>query len=67
MAALTRVQMLKVLQEYNRSVQHMHRLMIRVRAVTSPVVRASEAIRVEAGLMTSDAVTVALVVADHNR
>jgi predicted nucleic acid-binding protein len=51
----------KVLQAYNQSVQQIPRLNIRVRAITSAVVRASEAIRVQAGLMSNDSVTVALM------
>ena len=35
-------------------------LNIRVRTITSAIVRASEAIRVQEGLMTNDSVTVAL-------
>jgi predicted nucleic acid-binding protein len=51
----------KVLREYNQSVQHIPRLSIRVRTITSGVVRASEAIRVQNGLMTNDSITVALM------
>ena len=51
----------KGLQAYNQSVQQIPRLNIRVRAITSAVVRASEAIRVQAGLMSNDSVTVALM------
>ena len=54
-------EIVKALQAYNQSVQHIPRLHIRVRAITSTVVRASEAIRVQAGLMTNDSVTVALM------
>jgi predicted nucleic acid-binding protein len=51
----------KMLQTYNQSVQQISRLNIRVRAITSTAVRASEAIRVQEGLMTNDSVTVALM------
>ena len=54
-------EIIKVLQEYNQSVQHIPRLNIRVRTVTSADVRASEAIRAQEGLMTNDSVTVALM------
>jgi predicted nucleic acid-binding protein len=54
-------EIIKVLHEYNQSVQHIPRLNIRVRTVTSADVRASEAIRVQEGLMTNDSVTVALI------
>src|SRR6476620_11147934 len=49
--------------DYDRykSVQHIPRLNIRVRTVTSADVRASEAIRVQEGVMTNDSVTVALM------
>ena len=54
-------EIIQVLQEYNQSVRQIPRLNIRVRAITSAVVRASEAIRAEEGLMTNDSVTVALM------
>src|SRR5215813_3022414 len=53
--------LIKVLHEYNQSVQHIPRLNIRVRTITAADVRASEAIRVQEGLMTNDSVTVALM------
>jgi predicted nucleic acid-binding protein len=54
-------EIVKVLQVYNQSIQQIPRLNIRVRAVTSAVVRASEAVRVQEGLMTNDSITVALM------
>ena len=54
-------EIVKGLQAYNQSVQHIPRLNIRVRAITSAVVRASEAISVQGGLMSNDSVTVALM------
>ncbi|ETW95360.1 MAG: hypothetical protein ETSY2_48260 [Candidatus Entotheonella gemina] len=54
-------EIIKGLHEYNQSVRQIPRLKIRVRAITSSVVRASEAIRVQEGLMTNDSVTVALM------
>jgi uncharacterized protein len=54
-------EIIKVLREYNQSVQQIPRLNIRVRTITSGVVRASEAIRVQNGLMTNDSITVALM------
>ena len=52
---------IKSLQEYNRSVQQIPRMGIRVRPLTSALVAASEAIRVQEGLMTNDSVTVVLM------
>jgi predicted nucleic acid-binding protein len=52
---------IKRLQEYNRSVQQIPRMGIRVRPLTSTLVAASETIRVQEGLMTNDSVTVALM------
>ena len=54
-------EIIKVLREYNQSVQQIPRLNIRARTITSGVVRASEAIRVQNGLMTNDSITVALM------
>ena len=54
-------EVIKGLREYNQSVQQIPRLRIRVRPITSAIVRASEAIRVQEGLMTNDSVTVALM------
>jgi predicted nucleic acid-binding protein len=52
---------IKSLQEYNRSVQQIPHMGIRVRPLTSAVVRASEAVRAQEGLMTNTSVTVALM------
>jgi predicted nucleic acid-binding protein len=52
---------IKGLREYNQSVQQIPRLRIRVRTITSAMVIASEAIRVQEGLMTNDSVTVAFM------
>ncbi len=54
-------EIIKLLHEYNQSVQQIPRLNIRVRTITSAVVRASEAIRLQEGLLTNDSVTVALM------
>ena len=54
-------EIIKSLHEYNLSVQQIPRLHIRVRTITSAIVRASEAIRMQEGLMTNDSVTVALM------
>ena len=43
-------EIIKLLHEYNQSVQQIPRLNIRVRTITSAVVRASEAIRMQEGL-----------------
>lgn len=50
-----------MLQAYHQSIQQIPRLNIRILAITSTVARASEAIRVQEGLMTNDSVTVALM------
>jgi predicted nucleic acid-binding protein len=56
-----RPEIVKSLREYNHSIQQVSRLGIRVRAVTSAIVRASEAVRVQEGLLTNDSITVALM------
>jgi predicted nucleic acid-binding protein len=55
-----RPEIVKSLQEYNRSIQQIPLMRIRVRAITSAIVRASEAVRVQEGLMTNDSIMVAL-------
>lgn len=52
---------IKGLHEDNRSVQQIPRMGIRVRPLTAALVGASEAVRVQEGLMTNDSVTVALM------
>ena len=54
-------EVIKGLREYNQAVQQIPRMRIRVRTITPAMVRASEAIRVQEGLMTNDSVTVALM------
>src|SRR2546427_4403741 len=54
-------EIIKSLRAYNQSMRQIPRLRIRVRTITSAIVRASEAIRVQEGLMTNDSVTVALM------
>ena len=54
-------EIIKGLHEYNQSVQQIPPLNIRIRPITSAIVRASETIRVQDGLMTNDSVTVALM------
>jgi predicted nucleic acid-binding protein len=54
-------EVIKGLREYNQSVQQIPRMHIRVRTITPAIVSASEAIRVQEGLMTNDSVTVALM------
>jgi predicted nucleic acid-binding protein len=56
-----RPEIVKSLREYNRSIQQLPRMRIRVRAITSTIVRASEAVRVQEGLLTNDSITVALM------
>jgi predicted nucleic acid-binding protein len=56
-----RPEIVKSLRDYNYSIQQVSRLGIRVRAVTSAIVRASEAVRVQEGLLTNDSITVALM------
>ena len=54
-------EIIKGLREYKQSVQQIPRLRIRVRTITSAIIRASEAIRVQEGLLTNDSVTVAFM------
>jgi predicted nucleic acid-binding protein len=54
-------EIVKSLREYNRSIRQIPRLGIRVRAITSAIVRASEAVRVQEDLLTNDSITVALM------
>lgn len=54
-------EVVKSLREYNRSIRQVPRLGIRVRTITSAIVRASEAVRVQEGLLTNDSITVALM------
>jgi predicted nucleic acid-binding protein len=54
-------EVIKGLREYNQAVQQIPRMRIRVRTITPAMVRASEAIRVQEGLMTNDSVTVAFM------
>jgi predicted nucleic acid-binding protein len=54
-------EVIKGLREYNQAVQQIPRIRIRVRTITPAIVRASEAIRVQEGLMINDSVTVALM------
>jgi predicted nucleic acid-binding protein len=54
-------EIIKSLRAYNQSMRQIPRLKIRVRTITSAIVRASETIRVQEGLMTNDSVTVALM------
>jgi predicted nucleic acid-binding protein len=54
-------EIIKKLREYNQSVRQIPRLRIRVRPITSAIAKASEAIRVQEGLITNDSVTVALM------
>ena len=54
-------EIVKSLREYNHPIRQVSRLGIRVRAVTSAIVRASEAVRVQEGLLTNDSITVAMM------
>jgi predicted nucleic acid-binding protein len=54
-------EIVKSLRDYNRSIREIPSLGIRVRAITSAIVRASEAVRVQEGLLTNDSITVALM------
>src|SRR5262245_41018464 len=54
-------EIVKSLREYNHSSRQIPRLGIRTRAVTSAIVRASEVVRVQEGLLTNDSTTVALM------
>lgn len=52
---------IKSLSDYNRSAQQIPRMGVRIRPLTPAIVRDSEAIRIQQGLMTNDSVTVALM------
>jgi predicted nucleic acid-binding protein len=54
-------EIVKRLREYNHSIRQVPRLGIRTRAVTSAILRASEAVRVQEGLLTNDSITVAMM------
>jgi len=54
-------EVVKVLSDYSRAVRQIPRMGIRVHGVPLPVVNASEAVRVQEGLMTNDSVTVAMM------
>jgi predicted nucleic acid-binding protein len=56
-----RPEIVKGLREYNRSIRQIPRMGLRVRAIPLAVVRASEAVRVQEGLLTNDSITVALM------
>lgn len=49
------------LTEYNRSVRQIPHLGVRISPLTSALIRASEAVRTQHGLLTNDSVTVALM------
>jgi predicted nucleic acid-binding protein len=54
-------EIVKSLREYNRSIRLVPRLGLRVRTITPAIVRASEAVLVQEGLLTNDSITVALM------
>jgi predicted nucleic acid-binding protein len=54
-------QVVKSLNDYNKAVRQISRLGLRVRAVTPAIVRASEAVRAQEGLLTNDSVTIAFM------
>ncbi len=54
-------EIVRSLREYNRSIRQVPRLGIRVRPITSAIVRASEAVRAQEGLLTNNSITVALM------
>jgi predicted nucleic acid-binding protein len=54
-------EIVRSLREYSRSIRPVPRLGLRVRTVTSAIVRASEAVCVQEGLLTNDSITVALM------
>jgi predicted nucleic acid-binding protein len=56
-----RPEIVKSLREYNRSIRQLPRMRIRVRTITSAIVRASEDVRAQEGLLTNDSITVALM------
>jgi predicted nucleic acid-binding protein len=54
-------QVIKSLSDYNRAVRQISRMGVRVRAVIPAIVKASETVRAQEGLMTNDSVTIALM------
>jgi predicted nucleic acid-binding protein len=56
-----RPEIVRSLREYNRSIRQVPRLGIRVRTITLAIVKASEAVCVQEGLLTNDSITVALM------
>lgn len=56
-----RPEIVKSLSDYNRSVQQIPRLGVRIRSLTPAVINESEAMRMQHGLLTNDSVSVALM------
>ncbi len=56
-----RPHIVKALSDYNRSVQQIPRLGVRIKALTPSIMRESEAVRAQSGLLTNDSVTVVLM------
>jgi len=56
-----RPEIVKSLSEYNRSVQQIPRMGVRVRSLTLPMIGESEAVRTQHGLLTNDSVSVAVI------
>jgi predicted nucleic acid-binding protein len=56
-----RPHIIKGLSDYNRSVQQVPRMGVRIRALAPAIIRESEAVRTQHGLMTNDSITVALM------
>src|SRR6266540_4444852 len=53
-----RPQIIKSLSAYNRSVQQIPRMGVRIRTLTQATIRESKAVRTQQGLMTNDSVTI---------
>ena len=56
-----RPEIVKSLSEYNRSVQQIPRMGVRIRALTPTMISASEAVRTQHGLLTNDSVSIAFM------
>jgi predicted nucleic acid-binding protein len=54
-------QVIKSLSDYNQAVRQISRVGVRIRAITPAIVKASEIVRAQEGLMTNDSVTVVLM------
>jgi uncharacterized protein len=56
-----RPEIVRRLSEYNRSVQQIPRMGVRIRSLTPAMIKESEAVRIQHGLLTNDSVSVAVM------